>query len=1074
MGLITPFVETAIERTMSGDVDARIETITLSAGDEDGFSVVLVGVAIEGAIEDGNLALPHIYLNFEPSDLLSGSLGPHKILLEKPQLRIVRRGDRRFTLDYGNRTRADQPANVFSNLTGGQYFRGAFNRAELRQARIEFLDESTGRRWLAENANAFIERNENRYIANIIGAFNIEGKEASLVFDAWFDPATEIISTELSVERAPVGDLLATFLGETANFMDAPITGRATLDISSDGRIMSSYLSGKAGKGNIQISDREFKIEEIEAAAAFNPSTNEFDIQVLNIVSDPAIVRMTGNLQLEQGSENQISSVRFDVIGDVPQVNVDGFFAAPIVVDEFKVTGRFDAGTRGIDVDGLTLAVGDNVFAGSGTFNPQEDLSPEIRVQALASGEFDKETLMSLWPLGLASGGRGFVEARVFDAVFSGLDFEMDLAAGEITEIGHLPDNAMALRFQAKGATIQYVPGMTPLKGVDGNGALLGNSFKFNTKNGTVGNIRLLSGEVDIPNLRQFRAPTYYRFKARGDSDEILSVLDQKPLSLLSSTPLRPSQFAGEAELEVEIMRPNALHVQRREYEYRGGATFDNLSIDAFYGELGLNSSKGKLELRPGSMTIKGQASVGDTPLDIQWDQRFFGSGDRSRMVVAGVANSATGDLVGIPTRKYVRGPVPISAIASGDIGEFRNIDIQADFSNATVILDLFDWQKDLNQKMLASISIEQLVDEISLNSIKINGEGVDVSGRLTINRENGLQEVDLESFRLDGSTDLSVTVLREGEALQVALIGEYLNLTPLLDEFIGNRNLDASSDNPTLMTGRIRIDKVDTRNDIAYRDLSVDWRTSEYGFDDFDLTALGQDGLPLRANLKRTGALYGPRQVIEARADNIGTFLSGVFGISSVQGGQGVMEFLINDSVDGTGGLSKGKLEARDIKIVNAPLLAKVFAAGSLEGLNSLLNNDGIEIAQAFADISFDGRGIEISDARAAGTSLGITGRGVLSDGGKTLALTGAVAPAYQVNSFLGKTPVIGDIFVSREGEGVLALTYDISGSVNEPRVSVNPLSALAPGFLRRIFDRSESVESDPAAPESASETED
>jgi len=598
----------------------------------------------------------------------------------------------------------------------------------------------------------------------------------------------------------------------------------------------------------------------------------------------------------------------------------------------------------------------------------------------------------------------------------------------------------MALRFQAKGATIQYVPGMTPLKGVDGNGALLGNSFKFNTKNGTVGNIRLLSGEVDIPNLRQFRAPTYYRFKARGESDEILSVLDQKPLSLLSSTPLRPNQFAGEAELEVEIMRPNALHVQRREYEYRGGATFDNLSIDAFYGELGLNSSKGKLELRPGSMTIKGQASVGDTPLDIQWDQRFFGSGDRSRMVVAGVANSATGDLVGIPTRKYVRGPVPISAIASGDIGEFRNIDIQADFSNATVILDLFDWQKDLNQKMLASISIEQLVDEISLNSIKINGEGVDVSGRLTINRENGLQEVDLESFRLDGSTDLSVTVLREGEALQVALIGEYLNLTPLLDEFIGNRNLDASSDNPTLMTGRIRIDKVDTRNDIAYRDLSVDWRT----------------------------------RVIEARADNIGTFLSGVFGISSVQGGQGVMEFLINDSVDGTGGLSKGKLEARDIKIVNAPLLAKVFAAGSLEGLNSLLNNEGIEIAQAFADISFDGRGIEISDARAAGTSLGITGRGVLSDGGKTLALTGAVAPAYQVNSFLGKTPVIGDIFVSREGEGVLALTYDISGSVNEPRVSVNPLSALAPGFLRRIFDRSESVESDPAAPESASETED
>jgi len=48
---------------------------------------------------------------------------------------------------------------------------------------------------------------------------------------------------------------------------------------------------------------------------------------------------------------------------------------------------------------------------------------------------------------------------------------------------------------------------------------------------------------------------------------------------------------------------------------------------------------------------------------------------------------------------------------------------------------------------------------------------------------------------------------------------------------------------------------------------------------------------------------------------------------------------------------------------------------------------------------------------------------------------------------------PLLGDIFVSREGEGVFALTYGIEGPLAEAQVFVNPLSVLAPGFFRRLF---------------------
>ena len=60
---------------------------------------------------------------------------------------------------------------------------------------------------------------------------------------------------------------------------------------------------------------------------------------------------------------------------------------------------------------------------------------------------------------------------------------------------------------------------------------------------------------------------------------------------------------------------------------------------------------------------------------------------------------------------------------------------------------------------------------------------------------------------------------------------------------------------------------------------------------------------------------------------------------------------------------------------------------------------------------------------------------------------------PAYTLNTLLGYVPMLGNLFVSRSGEGVIGMTYAVSGDSANPTVTVNPLSALAPGFLRRLF---------------------
>ena len=69
-----------------------------------------------------------------------------------------------------------------------------------------------------------------------------------------------------------------------------------------------------------------------------------------------------------------------------------------------------------------------------------------------------------------------------------------------------------------------------------------------------------------------------------------------------------------------------------------------------------------------------------------------------------------------------------------------------------------------------------------------------------------------------------------------------------------------------------------------------------------------------------------------------------------------------------------------------------------------------------------------------------------------------GTLVPAYTANSVLGDIPILGDIFVQEKDGGLFALTYKVNGPFEQTQISVNPLSALTPGFLRGIFKRDRS----------------
>ena len=101
-----------------------------------------------------------------------------------------------------------------------------------------------------------------------------------------------------------------------------------------------------------------------------------------------------------------------------------------------------------------------------------------------------------------------------------------------------------------------------------------------------------------------------------------------------------------------------------------------------------------------------------------------------------------------------------------------------------------------------------------------------------------------------------------------------------------------------------------------------------------------------------------------------------------------------------------------------------------------------------------WDGGVLTLRDARAFSTSLGLTAEGRIDTVASTLDLNGTVVPAYAVNSALGRLPLVGKLFSPERGGGLVAVNYTYRGPIKNASVTVNPLSALTPGFMRRLFN--------------------
>ncbi|HFB54738.1 MAG TPA: hypothetical protein ENJ46_02350, partial [Hellea balneolensis] len=376
---------------------------------------------------------------------------------------------------------------------------------------------------------------------------------------------------------------------------------------------------------------------------------------------------------------------------------------------------------------------------------------------------------------------------------------------------------------------------------------------------------------------------------------------------------------------------------------------------------------------------------------------------------------------------------------------------IEADFKNAEVNMGSL-WQKQINEdghiraQLMLTDREGKRSNTIHLTDIRAEAPDLDIRGSVEFAENFKLLGVDMNTLKIGGLVDASMGAKPDvGGVLAVDLKGAYLSVEPWVQRAF--RSPSRAATLPIML--KADMEKLALNTDYVLKDAKLVFSHTGKAVKLARLNGQVDKGdfvaeiVEMRETATRSVHIDVP---------NAQTALFTLLGLDYITGGTLNIDGVL-PAVGEQGGLV-AQLILEDFTLTKAPAFTQILSLASLTGLASTLSGSGLAFTKLDLQFSMQNNQLKIRDGRASGAALGITGEGDIDLGKRIVDFDGVLVPAYGVNSVMGKIPVLGGVIVGKKGEGLFALNYAVKGPFAQTQISVNPLSALTPGFLRRVFD--------------------
>lgn len=676
--------------------------------------------------------------------------------------------------------------------------------------------------------------------------------------------------------------------------------------------------------------------------------------------------------------------------------------------------------------------------------------------QASATLELDQlafADLPRLWPAATGGGARPWIIANITSGVARNGHVAAQLVGPD--DFSEMRIAALSGTLDGQDLTVHWLRPVPPLEqGVAQLRLLDPDTLEIvmsgaRQRAGKAG-LAVKSGRLRITGLSQHDQLAAIQVELAGSVPDTIALLKEPRLELLDKHPMPLGDPAGEATATLTVTLPLDNSVTMEDVAIHAHGHLAGLHLGGLVAGRDLDQGDLDFDVTQEGMTVKGKAALAGIPAQLD-GMMDFRAGPPSQVVqrVRATGKAGAGQLTaaGIGTGDALFGEVGLRTVYTQRRAGDADLAVEADLTPATLVAPT-GWRKPVGSPAKGSATVLLDRDRLrAVDRIVLDGDGLSLRGSATAT--NGK----IAGVRLDravfGRSDLRGEVrLPAGGPIGLELSGASLDLgaklaakTPKSDKPKGEPppgpawTLDARFDrvllaNDQVATGLVAQAENDGR---IMRRLHAEGRVAADAPFQLDIAPEG-NGRRLAATAADAGALLGGLDVLRSMAG-------------------GTMALRGNYDDRTSAHLLTGTAEIDGFRIHGLPALGKLLQAMTLYGLVDVLRGPGIGFTKMIAPFKYGEDVLTLNDARAFSASIGLTAKGRVDIAANQVDMEGTIVPAYFFNSLLGNIPLIGKLFSPEKGGGVFAASYGLHGKLDDPAVSVNPLSALTPGFLREIF---------------------
>ena len=914
------------------------------------------------------------------------------------------------------------------------------NEIGLKNGNLIVDDEQRGNKWKFENISLSLRRPHGGGVALSVGE---DGRHAWSLRVAIGPPANGVRSVDIRADKVSTSNiLLALRLKDLTYNADLQLTGELKGELGRDG--LPTYFRGKisTGAGHIIDSDTPdypMSIDSAEMDVEWDAGRRVL-VAPFKIVSGSNRITLLAHLEPPNGS---IPDWQMGFSGGtIVLAGAEG--EQPLIFNRIAVGLRFDTQKRRVLLTQADISNGEIGIAGTGSL----DYSAEPRLTlGFAGTPMSASALKRMWPILIVPEVREWVLERVERGSLQRIEIGVNSPVHNLSRRGPpIPDDGLAVNIIASGVTLRPVDDLPLVHDADLKAHVTGRTATVTIGQAAAdtpaGRKLTISDLVfEVPDMAPKPAPARVKFRIDGPVPAAAEILGSDRLSEFSATKIDPNASKGTVSALVTLNMPIKRELTKADTTYAITADLSGFAADHLVMNQKLEATALKVVANNQGYQVKGDVRINGQAASLDYRKPSEGDADIKLQATLDDASRAR---LGLDLGPAVSGALPVKL--NGKIGgadHDSRIGVDADLTSLKLDNMLPGWVKLPGKSGHAVFNVVQKPQSTRLEDIVIDGGGVSIKGSIEVDQNNDVMSVNFPTYSPSEGDKTSLKAERGPDGvLKVTMRGDVFDGRGFIKSAISGREVDPKSKPRNVdLDVDLKLGAVAGFYGEALRSVDVKLSRRNGAIKAFTLNGkLGRD-TPLMGDLRRPTQ---GREVIYLETNDAGAFFRFTDTYSKVVGGQ---LQLAMDPPTVEPSAKEGLINVNNFSVKGEAALDRV-AAGGPTGIQN-----GVPFSRVRAEFTRQNGQLTIREGVLKGTMIGGTIEGSI-DSANQVRMSGTFVPMYGLNNMFGQIPIVGLFLGGGSNEGLIGVTYEVVGTLGQPVLRVNPISAMAPGVLRKIFE--------------------